>query len=162
MSLRVEQIDMSRDKESLLAIERSAFGRKASDELDLSRQIERGFGFIVFDGSQNPLGYCIAMPLEKAPYKGCREDRSLGKLNTAYLESLAVKEGSSPATLLRLTRMLGNEFEARGYKRVTMHVESGTKLQKVLSNVGANVLGNFDNWMGWGRNFSYLELPLDE
>jgi hypothetical protein len=162
MSLKVKQIEWSRDKEGLLSIERSAFGDIASDERDLLRQIEKGFGFIAFDRAHNPLGYTIALPLEEAPYRGCTEDRSLGKLDTAYIESLAVIEGSSPATLLKLTRTLGNEFENRGYKRMTMHVESGSKLHRALSNLGARELGNFDNWMGWGRTFSYLEMPLED
>ena len=162
MSLKVKQIKWSRDKEKILNIESSAFGDIASDERDLLRQIERGFGFIAYDGSQNPLGYTIAIPLESAPYRGCTEDVCLGNSDTAYIESLAVKQGSSPATLLRLTRTLGNEFERRGYRRMTMHVESDSRIHQALSNLGARDLGSFDNWMGWGKTYSYLEMPLDE
>lgn len=161
MSLKIKQIDWSRDKEWLLDIERSAFGNIASDERDLLTQIERGFGFIAFNRSQ-PMGYIIAIPLEKAPYRGCAEDESVGRLDTAYIESLAVKEGSSPATLLVLTRKLGNEFESRGYRKMTMHVESDSKLYVALTNLGARKLADFDNWMNWGRRFSYLEMPLDQ
>ena len=161
MSLNVKQIDWPRDREGLLDVEGSAFGNIASGEGDLLRQIEMGFGFIVLDGLQRPLGYTIAIPLEKAPYRGCVQDGSVGRLDTAYVESLAVKEGSSPATLLRLVRALGNEFESRGYRRTTMHVESDSKLHRALTNFGARELGNFDNWMGWGKTFSYLEMSLD-
>ena len=161
MSLKIKQIDWSRDREQLLDIARSAFRDIASDERDLLTQLERGFGFIAFNNSQ-PTGYIIAIPLEKAPYRGCAEDESTGRLDTAYIESLAVKEGSSPATLLGLTRKLGNEFESKGYRRMTMHVESDSKLHKALINLGAKQLEDFDNWMGWGRTFSYLEMPLDE
>lgn len=162
MSLKIKQIDWKRDKESLLSIERSSFGSIASDENDLSKQIDKGFGFIVFDGLQNALGYIIAIPLEKAPYKGCTEDMSRNRSYTAYVESLAIKQGATPATLLRLVIKLGNELESRRYRRMTMHVESDSKMYRVLTNLGARELCNFNNWMGWGKTFNYLEMPLDE
>jgi len=167
MTIVIKKIEFEKDRDKLLSIEKAAFQESmASDRYDLESQLRKGFGFLAFEGSEDyksavPLGYVIAVPLEKADYPGCNEDTEKGKRNTAYVESFAMMPGANKTTLLRLMRNLGNELESREYARVTMHVESKSKLLRNLKSLGAKSLGDFTNWMDWDKTFSYLEMPLN-
>src|SRR3989338_7534234 len=111
MSLSVRMIQWSKDKERIVRMENSVFGRIASDASDLERQLERGFGIVAVDDDDNGLGYAIAIPLERASYHGFTEDAQNGVCTTAYIESLAIKPGASLDVLLRMVRALENELD---------------------------------------------------
>lgn len=157
--LTLRTIDPKKDIEALLLIEDTSFQKGvASDAEDLERQARKGIGYLAFS-DEEPVGYIIALPLEKVQYRGCTEDEHKGKNDTAYIESVAVREGS-PMALLRLCRKLMKELSQQKIERITMHVESGLELYKMLLRLGGKELQQFDNWMGWNKTFSYVEFPV--
>lgn len=159
-TVSLEEIDWEKDKSDILKIETAAFpANMRSDEWDLSRQIGKGFGLLAKRaGCRNPIGYVIAMPLEKAGYQGCSTDRNDRK--TAYVESLAVMPTERRA-LLKLARSLFDKLEQEGYERVTAHVETDGSLYEGLLSLGGIELSRHDNWQGWGKNFTYVEMALN-
>lgn len=160
MTIEARNVGWQRDRDALLAIERASFRvEMQSDEEDLKKQVEKGFGIVIVDG-EKPLAYAIAYPLEQSNYPGCIEDSNRGLGNTAYMESFAVVPGESPLLFRRLGRSLVNSLLERGFQRLTMHAEVDTSWYQFLTGLGSKELGRFDDWQGWGETFAYLELSM--
>jgi len=161
MSITIREIEWQNDREKVLGLERAYFPENvASDAADLSSQLRQGFGFIAVDDANHALGYVIAKPLESANYAGCNDDAFKGRNDTAYIESFAEKSGSAPAVRLGLFRVLGNTFAEKGFSRVTMHAETDSVLHKAMTSFGARQVKTFPDFMGWGKPYTYLEMPL--